>query len=108
MLKKRRQELELTQYELSQASGVPPVRISLAERDLIQLAEWEKARLAEVLGIPAPELFSATGERALYRRLRGVITIDEKVWLIDTAPDPEIYHARLEALAKKYGIGAEN
>jgi transcriptional regulator with XRE-family HTH domain len=102
MLKNRRQELELSLYELSKLSGVSPSKLSLAERDLINLAEWEKARVAEVLGVPAPELFSRTGERALYRSLKKFMSLDEKIWLIDVGHDPEIYKQRLADLAKKY------
>jgi len=102
MLKQRRLELDLSLYELSKLSGVSPSKLSLAERDLIKLPEWEKARVAEVLGVPVPELFSMTGERALYRSLKKFISLDEKIWLMDVGHAPELYKQRLADLAKKY------
>jgi len=107
MLKRRRQELELTQYDLAKASGVANTRISLAERNLIELSEWEKSKISEVLGVPAPELFSRTGENALYRELRRFLTLEERSWLLDVGHDPEIYEVRLKILAEKYHVGQE-
>lgn len=104
MLKQRRLELDLSLYELSKLSGVSPSKLSLAERDLIKLPEWEMARVAEVLGVPAPELFSLTGERALYRLLKKRISLEEKIFLMDVGHDPELYKQRLTDLAKKYGV----
>jgi transcriptional regulator with XRE-family HTH domain len=104
MLKKRRLDLEMTQYDLAKAAGVNQTRISLAERGLVELAEWEKIGLGEVLGIPAPELFSKIGERESYRELRRFLTIEEKAWLLDVGCDLAVYRERLIKLGKKYGI----
>jgi len=104
MFRSRRRELNLSQYFVAKASGVAQVKISLAERGLVNLNEWEKSRISEVLGIPVPELFSVTGERALYRELRRFITLEEKGWLIDVGHDPELYKRRLEDLARKYAV----
>jgi len=107
MLRSRRRELDLSQYDVSKASGVAQVKISLAERGLVNLNEWEKSKISEVLGVPVPELFSVTGERALYRSLRRFITLEEKGWLLDVGHEAEIYKERLEVLAKKYRISLE-
>jgi len=107
MLRSRRRELNLSQYDVAKRSGIGQVRISLAERNLISLSEWEKSRLAEVLGVPAPELFSRTGENALYRELRRFLTLEERSWLLDVGHDPEIYEVRLKILAEKYHVGQE-
>ena len=107
MLKQRRLELDLSLYELSKLSGVSPPKLSLAERDLIKLSEWEMARVAEALGLPAPELFAVSGEKAVYHQLKKRMSLEEKIYLMDAGHDPVLYKKRLEDLAKKYGVVEE-
>jgi transcriptional regulator with XRE-family HTH domain len=103
MLKMRRQQLGLTQTEVAMKSGVNQSRLSAAERGQAELNEWERAKVAEVLGVPMLELFGPdTKARALYREVRRFMTLEEKSWLFDVQHDPELYQERLTSLAKRY------
>jgi transcriptional regulator with XRE-family HTH domain len=102
-LKEQRQRLNLSQSEVAAMAEINQSRLSLAERDLLRLREDEQARIAEILQVPAAELFSLTTERTIYRMVRRFLTIEEKAWLID-AFDPDVYQKRLNDLARAYGV----
>jgi transcriptional regulator with XRE-family HTH domain len=59
-------EKRISQFELSQKSGVHPSRISLLENDLAMPSESEVRRISEALGMVPEELF---GLDAVVRRL---------------------------------------
>jgi transcriptional regulator with XRE-family HTH domain len=51
-IRRRRQELELSQYHVAFLTGIPQSRISLFERGLITLSEKDRKRIAKVLQVP--------------------------------------------------------
>ena len=103
-LKKRRLMMDLSQYQLAALSGVGQSRICQAEHENITLNALEKDALARVLQVPAVELFSPSGERELYRLLKGRISLEEKAQLLDVDHDRDLYLERLLELARKYGV----
>ncbi len=56
--KKRRLELELTQYEIERKTGISQSKLSLAERGFRSLSSDEKRELSKVLQMQEKKLFS--------------------------------------------------
>lgn len=47
----------ITQFQLRLMTGVHQSKLSMAENDLIQLAEQEKAKIAKALGVSVNEIW---------------------------------------------------
>lgn len=56
-IRKRRRELEFSQYQLEFLTGINQSKISLAERGLRNLDENEKRKLAKALQMEITEIF---------------------------------------------------
>ena len=57
-IRKRRRELELSQYQLEFLTGINQSKLSLAERGLRNLDDGEKRKLAKVLQMEITEIFN--------------------------------------------------
>ena len=56
-LKELRARNRITQFQLRLMTGIHQTKISMAENDLIQLAEQEKAKIAKTLGVSVNEIW---------------------------------------------------
>lgn len=58
-IRKRRRELELSQYQLEFLTGINQSKLSLAERGFRNLDDGEKRKLAKVLHMEITEIFDS-------------------------------------------------
>ena len=78
-IRKRRQELELTQEDLARALGLTPQHISVIEQDKRSPSLSSLARLAEELGVTVDYL--ATGKESVIVDVIPAIKADKKLSL---------------------------
>jgi transcriptional regulator with XRE-family HTH domain len=61
--------------------------------------------LPKIRRIPVADFVGISRDRALYRKLAKMISVEEKGWLL-AGGSYDVYRNRLDQLAEKYGMGA--
>lgn len=117
-LKEVREGKGLTQIKLAREAGVSVQWIAKIEQGWDSgVSEKTRKKISIALGVSEEEIFPEVRkekeailfetykrDRDLYRKLRRVITAEEKFWLLEFNGDYLAYRKRLHKLQKKYGI----